>query len=285
MKSRSRFALIVATLAASALAIEVAGCVGDDNTLTGNGDAGGDATVSPSNFGTFKGVIAGPNGESGVIDLTIASTATAGGMAYDVSGTARFDNFHGQVALTGTFHLDTTAIGFTGMTSAGYSFGGSITNGVASGSYTGPAGPGSFVVSNTLRGGPRVFCGALAGARTDSFDFYSSTNAAGAAFASTGQKGTIAGTIMGSHVHLIWPTTGVVDADIDMAGNMTGTWKDSTGKTGTLTASESACAAFGTGDAGADGGSDGMSDAMTDGGDGDAPSGDANDAGDAADGD
>jgi hypothetical protein len=128
-------------LGAATLAL-LAGCGADDVASTGL---------------HMSGTIAGPGGESGTLDVDVPEASSTSGLLHDATdgatGTITWST-GGTVPLTGSYDPATGALTLSG---GGYSLTATIKDGQGGGSYTGPKGTGSFVV--TAGSGVEVFCG------------------------------------------------------------------------------------------------------------------------------
>ena len=153
-KDDPRFARVVRAFACSLLLALLAppacdvGAEGDDAAL----DGGGSDTASPGSGTRHTGALAGPDGETGVLELFVdEATSSATGTLRRTSG--------GNVTLDGSY----ASSGALSVSGGGYSLSGTTGGGAITGGYTGPKGSGSFAVLPDASGAASVFCGTYMG--------------------------------------------------------------------------------------------------------------------------
>jgi trimeric autotransporter adhesin len=135
---------------------------------------------------TFQGTIAGGSGQSGTFTVTIqtAISATAHGKIHPLasaatSGTVTLINGNSVFTIAGTFDSLTNAINLSG---GGFVFTGTIRQGAASGTYTGPGGTsGGFSGLDSTRNIVTVMCGSYSGSNTGNGIWNLQFSASGAA--------------------------------------------------------------------------------------------------------
>lgn len=276
--ARLSLALLPTWLLVIAVGLGLPGCVADDET-----PAPVPSGTSPE--GRYLGGMAGSGDVAGVLDVTVAragGTATssrgsgvhlqqaAPSTDYTLSGTVTLNvPGVGPVALTGTLNGALGQAQFSGGALGGVvTFRGTLVNNVLSGTFAAPApyGSGPFALTLAASGSDaRLYCGsfdgmASGGARkAGRWMLFSAGTLAGGAFApTTGDGGLLAGTRDGAEVTLQIPPRGEAHGTV-AGGDVSGTWSDGAGGSGTFRASEGECSALPppapqVSDAGADGG-------------------------------
>lgn len=193
--------------------------------LSGIG-CGGDSTPASLSNTTWVGSLG-----NGLV-LTLNFGAQASG-SIPITGTIAKTGTT-TINLTGTYTVSSTAISATG---GGYSLTGTAASGVATGTYTGGGGSGSFVAINGAPGAVIVYCGTYAGSASGKWNLVRNGNSVAGAYTtgrltngtvngnsvtfsivdSVGGNGSGTGTISGNSVSGNWTV-----------GNSSGTWTGST---------------------------------------------------------
>lgn len=215
-----------------------------------------DKTTGPgAAAGTFTGTLAAGT-ESGVLTITVSSTAALmssraqfdvqGAAASPVSVTGTIKLKGGTtITLQGTFDATRTPQLQVASVPAAYTLSGTFSGGQFYGTYTGPAGNGSFVALSTQSGAVKVFCGIYSGGATGVWNLAlgsDNTTLTGVAVEPSSTT-RLSGTLMGTGLNVHSPddpsllATGTLDPT---TGAGSGNWSV-TGKSGTWTASTSGC--------------------------------------------
>jgi hypothetical protein len=189
-----------------------AGCSSSSDTPAGTSGTSGTSGQPATTGTTLRGAITG-GAESGILDLNVpgASATTtktltplADPASNAVTGAITLTGTGGKmITLTGTY--DAVSGNFTVM-GEGYTLTGNLKDGVATGTYTGPKGAGSFTANATSAGAVTVYCGtfttmdamgnwivACTAAGACSGSYYGTTKPGG---------GTVTGTLAGSTITL-----------------------------------------------------------------------------------
>ena len=133
-------------------AVVIVGC-SKDETPTNPGGGG-----STAYYGSFA------NGsENGSMAVTFASAPSKVGavapsssaVIITLTGTLKIQG-GATISLAGTYNTETDSFKISG---GGYTFQGTYANGVITGSYSGPNGPGDFALTATTSGSVKIFCG------------------------------------------------------------------------------------------------------------------------------
>jgi hypothetical protein len=157
-------------LCALLLAPLASACGGGDSSPT----APGAATTS------FQGTVAGSNGQSGTLSVTVDSqvatirpfsfpwsvvaTVHAQSTAVSATGSLRLIG-GGTTTLTGTYNSSAKTLTLSG---GAFTFNGSVSGAVMTGTYTGASGvTGAFATRTTTSGAVTVYCGSIFGAPPD----------------------------------------------------------------------------------------------------------------------
>jgi hypothetical protein len=212
---RSRSALAFALLATSLFAP----ACGEDSDDNGTNPTG--------NTLVFVGTVNGDNGSlSASISLTVTGTTVTGTLEI-VAPTAA------SHALTGTYDTTTRALAATG---GGYNFAGVFDGaGVMSG-----AGSGTFVTAKDDNNAALAFCGTFTGSDDGVFNFtIDGTTLSGTATTVSGTVIALDGTVSGNAITIAMPSGGGTLATGTRSGaNVSGTWNDGVGGSGTWTGAQ-----------------------------------------------
>jgi hypothetical protein len=169
----------------------------------------------------FKGTLAGPRGDSGVLKISIPahpSTSVA------IRGTLTAG---GSSDLRGTFDPDAATVTLTG---GGYSFSGKLTGETISGSYSGPKGEGDFAAQSTASSEVTVYCGSFDGAASGVWNLNVATNgtASGSYSETYGQMtGGVTGQVTDGVLKISCDSTGAASCTASgtlSGGSAHGTW-------------------------------------------------------------
>ena len=184
-----------------------------------------DSPAKPSSTTTtFQGTIAGSSNQSGTLNVTVNGqvaasrpsmfglpfVATLHAQSVSASGTVRTIG-GSSVSLTGSYDPGTKALNLSG---GGFTFTGSVTNGVLSGTYTGAAGiSGTFSTRSTASSTVSVYCGNIFSSGnpneiTGVFNLVvASTGAVSGAFAIIGSAGYLTGQLTGTALSITYTNT------------------------------------------------------------------------------
>jgi hypothetical protein len=124
-------------------------------------------TTTASTTTTFAGTLAGKNGQTGTLSVTVQTTSIASASTLVQSGVEKVQSVAqssgvlvtggATINLTGSY--DSSTAGLT-MTGGGYAFSGAVSGGAFSGSYTGPSnGDGAFSALNATQTPVTRYCG------------------------------------------------------------------------------------------------------------------------------
>jgi sugar lactone lactonase YvrE len=227
----------------------VALLVGATLTSCGGSSATGPTTGAAAKY---EGVLAGGTGENGVLTITVAATTSAPSLSYgaphadaahggassasNATGTITFVGGGGTVNVTGTLDRSTGSLSVAGN---GYTFTGSLVNGVLGGNYVGPNGSGLFATLTSATTSVLKFCGTYSGVDSNNpaFHFHGiwDLSLVGSTFAGAGVSVTpdphptflLRGTLQGTTITLTASKDGVV------TGTETGTLSGNTVSGGT----------------------------------------------------
>lgn len=244
----------------------LASALGLGTTMCGSSDDGGSpsgTTAQSLAQGRFRGVLAGAGDLSGVLDVTVTSTATTTravhpldvASPYSVSGSLNLNIAGlGPVMLTGTLNLANNTVTFSGMLAGGaVTFTGTYANGVIEGTATTPRGAATFRISNESLGDLRTYCGSFNGGLSGRWSVLVTGGQAGAVFATAdGRVGSGTGTLQGDLVTLTLRPDGSATGR-QVADILDGTYRYA-GVSGAFSTSQSACAALVPAGPGQDGG-------------------------------
>ncbi len=202
---------------------------------------GGDSSSVTS--GTFSGVIAGPNGESGTLEIVIPAaqakllpTEAVTTALVDITGPLKLTG--GTIDLAGTFNPDDQSFTISG---GGYTFSGTISGGAIGGTYSGPNGDGSFSIFDEGDGAVTTFCGTFSGDQSGTWNMIVQGGEAAGTYGGT-VSGYFEGNVSGQTVTITYDSLGgVSSASGTISGSsMTGAWSGG-GESGTWEGSTSAC--------------------------------------------
>lgn len=135
--------------------------------------SGSSTPTSPSSETAFQGTVAGTGGQSGTLTVTVRTVVAASSAAFfrfpfiatlhaqttgTVTATGSLRLIGGStIPLTGTFDSSTKVLNLSG---AGFTFAGTLSGGVLSGTYTGPNGvSGGFSSLSTTGATVTAYCG------------------------------------------------------------------------------------------------------------------------------
>jgi hypothetical protein len=211
-------------------------------------------TVSIAAATTFQGTVAGGAGQSGTFTVTIQTAISQSAFVRSVhplasaaaSGTLTLINGSGASTLTGTFDMSTNALNLSG---GGFVLTGTIGQGAASGTYTGPASTsGGFAGLDSTRNSVTLMCGTYSGANTGTGIWNLQFSASGAASGVTRpdlsardpqpRTTQLTGQLNGTALTLRSVDDGATATGVVQGGNVTGTHDD--GK-GTFSGSTTGC--------------------------------------------
>lgn len=204
------------------------GCKKDDSPTSDNS-----TPTTPTTVGTYSGTLAGSNGVSGALSISIAQNAQQTSSVptalvtstYTVTGSLVING--NIIVLTGTF--DGTTINISG---ANFTLAGTLSNGTLSGSFIGPNGAtGSFTVSKGTNGATvKVYTGTISGSTTGTFNIVvNGSTITGVAV--TGSAHQLTGTVTGNSISINGGTA--VGSFTNNGNNCSGTWNDGQGGSGT----------------------------------------------------
>jgi len=187
---------------------------------------------------THMGVLAGTDGLSGTIEITLGTSATATIAAAEsralasvlpASGTATFTGI-GSIALSGTWD-DTT--GDLVLSGGGYTFMGTLSGNILAGTFSGPGGATGFFTALTIGAGTiTTYCGTYSGTASGVWNFaLQSTGQVLGAYAGPGGSGGVIGQATGSTLSGLW---GNATEDGTYSGScsgssVSGTWAETGG--------------------------------------------------------
>jgi hypothetical protein len=255
--------------------VTISAC-GGSPTSPEDGDGGGGGAGDPepgfNNTTTFHGVIAGRDGRSGIIEITIQALISSGAATSsiqalhtdpdEVSGTLTPNENGGRVPLLGQHDHSAGRVTFMG---GGYSFDGVIRpNGVLSGDYTGPDQGGGFSMLDSGTSFLTSYCGTFRGDEPDDRGTWSVVmpSSSGAIAGSAVQDGSgdcigafplcppisggpdviqIEGSLSGNSVEFSFVGIGGGGNGSFSGGTVSGDWRDSSGETGTFSSSTVGC--------------------------------------------
>lgn len=149
-------------------------CGGSKNSSSGGNPTSPTPAATPST--TFQGIIAGTTNQTGTLTVTVQAqvaavspsffklpfvvTLHAQGTSVTATGSVRAAG-GSATALTGTYDTSSRALSLSG---SGFTFTGSASGAVLSGTYTGPSGvAGRFSSRSTAGGAVTVYCGNIFG--------------------------------------------------------------------------------------------------------------------------
>ena len=194
--------------------------------------------TSPDTSTTFKGVIAGANGQTGTLTITVqvqlASrspsrfemplVATVHAQATSVTATGTLHIAGGSTtSVTGTFDSSSKALNLSG---GGFTFSGALSGTVMTGTYSAPGGvTGAFSSLSTTSGGVTAYCGNIFGAGNTSvitgvfnLEVSDATGAVSGAFVVAPDYGYLTGQVTGTSL-----TISYTDKNTGETGTGTGT--------------------------------------------------------------
>jgi hypothetical protein len=212
-------------------------------------------TVSIAAATTFQGTLAGGAGQSGTFTVTIQTGISPSAFVRNVhtlasetgaSGTLTLINGSGAATLTGTFDSLTNALKLSG---GGFVLTGAISQGAASGTYTGPSSTsGGFAGLDSTRNTVTLMCGTYSGANTGTGIWNLQFSASGAASGVTRpdlsardpqpRTSQLTGQLNGTALTLRSADDGATATGVVQGGSVTGTYDD--GK-GTFSGSTTRC--------------------------------------------
>jgi hypothetical protein len=201
IRSVSRWAALVA------VGLVAVSCHSDKSTGPGGGN---------SALGSYYGVFGASNGSvsvGGTIVIVITSSGATGTLT--PTGSA-------GINLTGTYNSGSGAVSVTG---GGHTLTGTVSNGTLDGTYTGPAGSGSFGSEHgAAPTDVKQFCGSYTGASSGVWNLAMMGNSLAGAYADDGGgsaqlKGTVSGTTLS-----ITFSGGTAAGTLASATTMNGTW-------------------------------------------------------------
>lgn len=172
---------------------------------------------------TFQGTIAGSSNQSGTLAVTVQGqvasarpslfgplVATLHAQSVSASGTLRAIG-GSTISLSGTYNSTTKVLELSG---GGFSFTGTVSNGVLSGTYTGGGGfAGTFSTRSTANASVSVYCGNIFSSGnpneiTGVFNLVvASTGAVSGAFAIIGSSGYLTGQVSGTSLSITYTNT------------------------------------------------------------------------------
>lgn len=198
IRIRSRFAACVVALAAVA-------CSKKDSTSPGGASDDGD----------YRGIFAATDGISafgGALVITVQAAGATGTLT--PSGQA-------GIGLSGTFNTSTRAVSVSG---GGHSLAGTIASGELKGTYTGPAGQGTFATYKGTSSEVQQFCGSYTGASSGTWNLTRHGNSLIGAYADDGGgSGALQGSISGTSISVTF-TGGTASGTLTSATAMNGSW-------------------------------------------------------------
>lgn len=245
---------LVRLTACVALALVAAGCGGSSTSTTPTSPTAPAtpttptppvATTTVAYSGLFaSGLFTGSVTMTAQVPVSSAgSLANIATLAASATGTAKFTGASTTtINLTGTY--DTVTGKFT-LSTAGWTIEATVVNGVASGTITTPAGPGSVAALQTTESNPAVnYCGSYAGSESGKFLVTVRNGLASGVAAENGSPEAIAlvGTVIGATVTLNWSWTedsggrGTAVGTIN-GTSISGTWSNTVNKSGTWSGS------------------------------------------------
>ncbi|MCC6751415.1 MAG: hypothetical protein IT371_27435 [Deltaproteobacteria bacterium] len=206
-------------------------CAACNSSSTSTGDAAVPSPDAPPSAVTthYAGLWAGPDGETGTLDLTFTNPVAKADRVVDgatISGTLTLSSALGPITLTGTLvTADNVSFSGTATTVLGsFMCTGKLANGSFSGTCTGADGKKRYFDSRELGVAPVArYCGTFNGGQiSGAFNLFTSGSYAGAVFWSGPLAGAAVGTISGKNVSLTIASpagtiTGMIDGD-ELAG-------------------------------------------------------------------
>jgi hypothetical protein len=184
-----------------------------------------DSPAKPSTTTTtFQGTLAGSNNQSGTLTVTVQGevaharpsliglplVATLHAQSTSATGTLRTIG-GSNVSLTGTFDSGSRILNLSG---GGFTFTGTVSNGVLTGTYTGAGGAsGTFSTRSTAGASVSVYCGSIFSSGnpnevTGVFNLViASTGGVSGAFAIIGSAGYLTGQVTGSSLSITYTNT------------------------------------------------------------------------------
>jgi hypothetical protein len=140
------------------------------------------------------------------------------------------------ITLSGTF---TTPNGPLNVSGGGYTFQGTLTNGVLSGTWTGPSSNGSFSTLVGSSSSVTNYCGTFSGQDSGTWNFTISGTTLSGSYTGTSGSGILTGTVNGNSVSISTQSGGTAQGTIS-GTNVSGTWMGGS-KTGTWMGSSTGC--------------------------------------------
>jgi hypothetical protein len=215
------------------------------------GDASTGSTAATAAT-TYAGTISGVNGVSGTLTVNIPTSASTASASLaersqsvekaqaTVTATGTLVINGTTTTLTGTYDTTTEAVTLTG---GGYNFGGDVSSGAFSGSYTGPAGAsGSFSTLDTTSTLVTAYCGTYRDNPPDDFTgtFNITVSLRGSVrgtFSGTAGSGSLTGTVTGSSISIVKAGDPAIIRGTISGTTLSGTsnFNDGSGGSGTFT--------------------------------------------------
>jgi hypothetical protein len=244
----------------------------EDAEGDGGGGPGGDSEPGFNNTTTFHGVVAGGDGRSGIIEITIQALIASGTAASsiqalhaapnDISGSLTLNQGGGRIDLAGQHDHSGSRVTLTG---GGYTFDGMVRpDGILEGTYRGPSQSGGFSMLDSGTSFVTSYCGHFGSEEPDDHGIWSVAlpSSDGSMSGVAVQDGSrdcvgpplscpptspndpdiiqITGSRTGNGVRFTLTDGGSGSGSVD-SETVSGNWNDGTGETGTFSGSTVGC--------------------------------------------